>query len=117
MDKLNELKITSGNWTTVRSSKNPPDGTGHYKRSVLNEDHYYGKLVAFGFGKTDEEALANATIIAAAPRMLQACKNSLADLEGIMPEFEPGGDRSHPAWKTIDELKKIIEAATKLLNQ
>jgi len=30
-----------------------------------------------------------------------------ADLEGIMPEFEPSGDRKHPAWKTIKLLKRL----------
>ena len=29
---------------------------------------------------------------------------ALADLEGIMPEFEPSGDRTHPGWLTIAEL-------------
>lgn len=42
-------------------------------------------------------------------QLLQAAKNALADMEGIMPEFEPSGDRQHPAWKTIEELRKSIE--------
>ena len=41
-------------------------------------------------------------------RIFQAAKNALADLEGIMPEFEPSGDRNHPAWRTINELKTEI---------
>jgi hypothetical protein len=36
-----------------------------------------------------------------------ALRCALADLEGIMPEFEPSGDREHPAWKTIKQLKRI----------
>ena len=36
------------------------------------------------------------------------CSYALADLEGIMPEFEPSGDRTHPGWKTIEDLKKVI---------
>jgi len=36
----------------------------------------------------------------------------LADLEGIMPEFEPSGDREHPGWTTIEELKAAINKAT-----
>lgn len=39
----------------------------------------------------------------------EAAKYALADLEGIMPEFEASGDRVHPAWKTIDELKNALE--------
>jgi hypothetical protein len=36
-----------------------------------------------------------------------ALRCALADLEGVMPEFEPTGDRQHPGWKTIKDLKKI----------
>jgi len=32
-------------------------------------------------------------------------RRALADLEGVMPEFEPSGDRTHPGWKTIEELR------------
>ena len=42
--------------------------------------------------------------------LLQAAMCALADLEGIMPEFEPSGDREHPAWATIDELREAIDA-------
>lgn len=45
--------------------------------------------------------------------LLQAAKCALADLEGIMPEFEPSGDKKHPGWKTIKELKKAIKNAEK----
>lgn len=41
--------------------------------------------------------------------LIQAAKNALADLEGILPEFEPSGDRNHPAWETIKELKKALK--------
>jgi len=41
--------------------------------------------------------------------LIQAAKNALADLEGILPEYEPSGDRLHPAWQTIEELKIAIE--------
>ncbi len=44
--------------------------------------------------------------------LLAAAKAALADLQGIMPEFEPSGDRLHPAWKTINELETAIEQAT-----
>jgi len=40
--------------------------------------------------------------------LIAVCKCALADLEGIMPEYEPSGNRKHPAWKTISELKKVI---------
>ena len=43
-------------------------------------------------------------------KLLQAAKNALADLEGIMPEADPSGDRIHSGWKTIEELKVAIVA-------
>lgn len=43
--------------------------------------------------------------------LLATARNALADLEGIMPEFEPSGDRLHPAWETIEELRRAIAKA------
>lgn len=40
--------------------------------------------------------------------LVVAAKSALADLEGIMPEFEPSGERNHPAWKTIKHLYRAI---------
>jgi hypothetical protein len=42
--------------------------------------------------------------------LLQVAKNALADLEGIMPEFDPDGN--HPAWLTIEELREAIGEQT-----
>ena len=55
---------------------------------------------------------ANARLITAAPELLAVANNALADLEGILPEFEPSGDRTHPAWQTIEELRQVINRAT-----
>lgn len=70
--------------------------------------------IAEGLGANDDvdEIAANLCLLSAAPELLQAAKNALADLEGILPEFEPSGDREHPAWQTIDELKAAIAKAT-----
>ena len=35
-----------------------------------------------------------------------------ADLQGILPEFEPSGDRKHPAWKTLAEISKFLKDRT-----
>lgn len=43
--------------------------------------------------------------------LLKVAKYALADLEGIMPEFEPSGDRTNPAWQTILDLREAIQAA------
>ena len=43
--------------------------------------------------------------------LVQAARCALADLQGIMPEFEPGGDREHPAWQSIVELQRALHEA------
>ena len=32
-----------------------------------------------------------------------------ADLQGILPEFEPSGNRMHPAWATLKEIKEFLK--------
>ena len=39
---------------------------------------------------------------------LTLLKCALADLQGIMPEVEPSGDRTHSGWQTITDLEKKI---------
>lgn len=74
---------------------------------------HYGELVA-NVQPLDnvKERKANANLLAAAPDLLQCAKCALADLEGILPEFETGGDRLHPGWQTLKELKSVIHKAT-----
>jgi hypothetical protein len=52
-----------------------------------------------------------ARLIAAAPELLAAAVAALADLEGIMPAFDCDGERSHPGWQTISELRAAIAKA------
>lgn len=59
-----------------------------------------------------KEDWANARLMAAAPDLLQAARCALADLEGVMSEYEPSGDRQHPGWKTIEELNAAISKAS-----
>jgi hypothetical protein len=33
---------------------------------------------------------------------------ALTDLEGILPEFEPDGDRSHPGWTSAKALRNYF---------
>ena len=72
------------------------------------EDHHLGSMIC-ELGPKCPRTLRHAFLIAVTPELLQAAKNALADLEGIMPDFEPSGDRTHSAWKTITELRAIIE--------
>ena len=50
---------------------------------------------------------ANARLIAAAPELLQACREALADLEGYLAEWE-----TDPALETVQELRAVIAKAT-----
>ena len=56
--------------------------------------------------QTDEEAQIPVSMMAL--KLLKCCRNALADLEGVMPEFEPEGDRTHSGWTTIEELKSAL---------
>ena len=61
-------------------------------------------------GWNDEEDAANACLIASAPELLDVCRCALADLEGVLPEYDP--EREHPAWETLQELRAAIVKAT-----
>ena len=87
--------------------------------SIVNKN---GKLVADVYWSNKaspletvnllKERKANADLMAAAPELLQCARYAMADLEGILPEFETGGDRLHPGWQTLKELKAVIHKAT-----
>ena len=40
--------------------------------------------------------------------LTDAARCALADLEGVAPEVDPSGDRQHPIWQTIGELRTVI---------
>ena len=40
--------------------------------------------------------------------LLQVAKHAYLDLKGIMPEFEPSGDREHSGWDTLEELRTVV---------
>ena len=44
------------------------------------------------------------------PDLLAAARCALADLEGILPEFDP--EQEHPAWETLAELRAAITEVT-----
>ena len=50
---------------------------------------------------------ANGSLFAAAPELLQACREALADLEGYLAEWE-----TDPALETVQELRAVIAKAT-----
>ena len=112
---------TPGPWTVVR--KDPEVAVYGAKttfRIVAPDGFKVGaatrkERLANGFiheVRTLEQAEANARLIAAAPELLQAVRNALADLEGIMPQVEPDGERKGSGWQTIEELKAAIKRAT-----
>jgi hypothetical protein len=46
-----------------------------------------------------------------ASELLLECKCALADLQGIMPEFDP--EKNHSAWETVGKLEDVIATTTK----
>jgi RecJ-like exonuclease len=49
----------------------------------------------------------DAAVFIAAPELLQACREALADLEGYLAEWE-----TDPALETVQELRAVIAKAT-----
>jgi len=48
-------------------------------------------------------------------QIVSVMRCAIADLEGMLPEIDPSGDREHSGWKTLDELNewvKILETHT-----
>jgi hypothetical protein len=92
---------TSGTWL-VEKSFCPETKQPCFDIESKESNHFIGRA----YLKDD------ALLMAAAPELLQSAKCALADLEGILPEFETGGDRLHPGWQTLKELKAVIHKAT-----
>ena len=85
--------------------------------SDIGRDTYsiYGNgPLAYTAGPSDygDAAEANARLIAAAPELLMVLSYALADLDDVMPEYEPSGDRTHPGWQTIEDIKVVLAKAT-----
>jgi YD repeat-containing protein len=104
-------------WSIGGLSSNP--GEGH----VIESDSADGRTIAWTCNSLDnngeeyisQEDIANAKFIIRAcnshDALLEVLENALADLEGIMPEYEPSGDRLHPGWQTIQDIKEAIANA------
>ncbi len=77
-------------------------------KSLMEENQILSKRVKALEGFLDTEKQIHDQDVNEIKMLEKVCKCALADLEGIMPEFEPSGDRIHPAWCTIEELKAAI---------
>lgn len=42
----------------------------------------------------------------------QLLRCALADLEGVMPDADPSGDRLHSGWTTIREIRTFLKMPT-----
>lgn len=90
-------------WTTADDNENGKtialvlNGTVYYKDFDAMTDSLAQELIQEAVEESKKDS-----------DLVKALKCALADLEGIMPEFEPSGERTHSAWKTIEELKKLI---------
>lgn len=100
-----DTKFTKGNWLL----KNPIAKYAGYNNLwfciIESEDRHIIQKI---YGKTKEEAEANAKLIAAAPEMLEACMTAKAmyEAQGITPESIIGGEQYSSLLNTI---KKATE--------
>ena len=83
---------------------NVPDAPPHY-RMIVDADGYT-------VCNPSPMSEADARLIAAAPALLDSARCALADLEGAAADIDPSGDRVHPVWLTINELRAAIQRAT-----
>jgi hypothetical protein len=95
------MSHTDGPW--INDASHP-----EWERNVIwANDVVVAHVVDDQHGNAD----ANASLISAAPELLAAARAALADMEGIMPAFDCDGERQHPGWKTIEELRAAIAKA------
>lgn len=72
----NESKHTSGHWQ-INEGQTFKTSTGRLilmVESTLNKTHDVGTVIAKVFGNSNDEVIANAKLIAAAPELLEALK-------------------------------------------
>jgi hypothetical protein len=98
---------TPGPWAIGQTVNNYVQIVAPEYRTLTDADHVVCELRAWRQPRCDD----NANLIAAAVELLAAARAAVADMEGIMPEFDCDGDRQHPGWKTIEELRAAIAKA------
>jgi hypothetical protein len=102
MTTTSKATHTAGPWKIGRTSKTHNAPVRYWETSVFNR--IIG-VTATGSGGTQEEAEANARLIAAAPEMLEA----LEDVESKIVDYEAGRIN----WRPDDFLMRVREAITK----
>ena len=102
------MKHTTGKWKLSKSSDNSfyKESTGSsFYISAIDIDGHDGAIMVFGEEK--EERQANATLVAAAPELLEKCKTALGVLKHIYENHDT------PALGIINGLEQAIKKATK----
>lgn len=87
--------------------------TGNHQGLIIDEES--GKNIAVTYDKADAGFIVRACNCHKA--LLQACKCALTGLQGVMPVYDPDGNRTNPAWETMKELKSIIYQAEEYYNE
>jgi hypothetical protein len=105
---------TPGPWAAARinaSSVNViPDRIHGFKAQVVAGDR--GDMVAHAFGRTADEADANARLIAAAPELLEALQYVVCQLaDGDEPELDGDGDEIDPFERARTAIAKATGAS------
>lgn len=94
----------------------PEEDRDHYKRIFLNTMREATKVkvqrddVIRVLEYTEKSY---AELKAERGEAIQLLKHALADLEGVMEQMEPDGQRQHPGWKTIGEISTFLAKMSK----
>ncbi|MCL4296278.1 MAG: hypothetical protein KJ077_11140 [Anaerolineae bacterium] len=78
-----------------------------YRLSVVVEPVTDDGTRGFGMYESPQKAHRVAKLLGDG-HVIGVLRTALADLYGIMPEFEPSGDREHSGWETIAELRDMV---------
>ena len=101
--------VTEGNGDFVAGDDDTLESDWEYDRGFdvrpIHEDGRAGDLIPLPDEPSEIETAPEDTARAGLVLALKCC---LADLEGIMPEFEPSGDRTHSGWQSIQDARTAI---------
>lgn len=104
-------KHTPGPWENLHKAgvATKIDLTGRWKVNIGKRvTEMSGKMIATIFGHTQEEAEANASLIAAAPELLDALQEAVFHLQGYLVQY----GHAPTMQKKMDGFKSLITKAT-----
>ena len=85
---------------------------------IWHDDEYVGPAEVMDYAKRLVDQISDAGLeitirgtetVKPTPRLRDAAACAVADLEGLLTQVDVDGDRTHPGWKTIQELTWALE--------